>query len=94
MLSDLDDMAKALLTHLSQIIGKEKMLNREVQQAQDRVLKTVKRGIEEAKAKFLERPISLDKCSQALLGMGFAKAPGWDVLLPSSFKNSCKSSEN
>ena len=77
-------MDRVMLTHLSQIIGKEGILTSEVQQEQGSVLFSIIRRFEEAKAKLLERPISMDECKQALLVWALRKPQGKMGWSPSS----------
>ena len=56
------------------------MLSQEVLAAQASILASIKRRVTSLEAQGVERPISTDKCRQALFALGVEKSPVWDVI--------------
>ena len=71
-------MAKAMLDHLSQIIGKEDELTYQVYQAKNKVLGATKTKVSRSVVQEMEKPFAKEECLQALKKMGKEKSPGWD----------------
>ena len=71
-------MASTMLTFLSHIIGQEEIRSKEVQEAQDKILCSVKQSISPSDALFLDNEKSAEECEKALYDMGLEKLPRWD----------------
>ena len=71
-----NDMASIMLTFLSRIIGQEEVLSKEVQEAQDNILGSVKKSISPSDALILDKVIFVEECEKALFAMQLEKSPG------------------
>ena len=66
------------MTFLSRIIGQEEIRSKEVQEAQDKILCSIKQCISPSDALFLGSEIFAEECKKALYDMGLEKSPRWD----------------
>ena len=81
-------MAKTMLTYVSQIIGQEELISKDVLDAQNKILHSVNRGISQAiDTLFLDQFISKDERKRALFAMGLEKSLRWDGITVNFYRD-------